>query len=393
MRLKKSNKKDNTKNEVNKKWTKLRKKVEKRRNRLRVKYNDKSRPKVLRSIFSDKDPRTKQGGRHTLTYLLLFSGVILCMLMTINGFKNLYHDTITNTSKIGKELNFPLSDTKLNLGAVYTDKSHDLTVIRLNYSNAARNVLPSNGADYDLLLKSKTKKNVKATYGILNPGGDGYIFIKGDMGNQPFAVGLRNKQTLLAKGVNANDSSDSESDSHGISSDPIKDKGDLVDSITTPQQKKMSENKLVKWFMSDDENKGQYDADTFRINSYSKTTKVYNGSFLDSNGNIKFDEIIKQMNRKETIASLDKEIEKLEGENGEIQAQQAVIDEKKKKLKKDKNDADAKGELEKAKRSKETIEKKLNAYKDKKNDISNFNVSKDDFEIMSEPDKTIYKPM
>ncbi|WP_436962348.1 hypothetical protein [Staphylococcus shinii] len=391
MKFKKADSKNKSVDPVNKKWSKLRKKVKKRRNRIRVKYNDKRRPKVLRSIFSDKDPRTKQSGRHTLTYLILLGGAIFCLLMTINGFKNMYHDTIRNTSKIGKELNFPLSETNLKLGAVYTDKAHDLTVVRLNYDNGSRNILPSNGADYDVLLKSKQKKNVKATYGILNPRGDGYIFIKGDMGDQPFVVGLRNKQTILANGAKAND--DSSSDSSDLDSGKIENKDELVDSITTPKQKKDSENKLVKWFTSDDEEQPDNDAFKFRINSHSKTTKVYDGSFLDNNGNIKYDEVIKQMNRNETLKQYDKEIAEIEGKDGKIEQQNAVIEENKKKLKKDKNNADAKGSLEKAKTSKSNLEKQLNDYKQNRENIANFNVSKDDFEIMSEPEKTIYKPM
>lgn len=390
MRFKKA---DNNKasEAVNKKWTKLRKKAKKRRNRIRVKYNDKRRPKVLRSIFSDKDPRTRKSGRHALTYLILLGGAIFCLVMTINGFKNMYHDTITNTSKIGKKLTFPLSEAEVTLGAVYTDKKHDLTVVRLNYDNQSRNILPSNGADYDVLLKSKDKKNVKATYGILNPRGDGYIFIKGDMGNQPFEVGLRNKQTILADGNKANN--DSSSDSSDLGTDKVEDKDELVDSITTPKEKKENESELVEWFTSDDEDKPSNDAFRFRINAHSKSTKVYDGSFLDDSGNIKYDDVIKQMNRKETIKQYDKEIAELEGKDGLIEQQNAVIKENKKKLKKDKENADAKGSLEKAKTNKRNLEKKLDTYKQNRENISNFNVTKDDFEIMSEPEKTIYKPM
>ncbi|MEX2935972.1 hypothetical protein [Staphylococcus saprophyticus] len=366
------------------KWTKLRKKAKKRRSQIRSGRSRRHRPDILKTIFSDKDVRTRKSGRHALIYFILLFAAFFCLVMIINGGKNMYKDTVTNTSKIGTELLFPLSDSKVNLADVYTDKEHNLTVVRLAYGNEAHKSLPSDGENYDVLLKSKNKKDIKATYGLLGSNGDGYLFIKGDMGNQPFQIGLRNKLNL-----STGKSNDGISEGSVPKADSVNNKSEMIDSITGTSEQSSNKNGIYDMF-KDKSEKPKYDAVNFRINQHSKSTKVYNGSFLDENGEIKYGEVVKQMNVKSSVEKIDKQINNLEGK---IETYDVSIKEYERKVKKDKHNAEAKADLNDAKDAKETTQKALEGQKRLKEQYNNYEFTKDSFEIMSQPDKTIYKPM
>lgn len=369
---------------VRNKWTKLRKKAQKRNSKIKSGKYKRNQPNIMKSVFSDRDVRTRKSGRHALVYFILLFAAFFCVAMIINGGKNMYKDTIMNTTKIGTEFLFPLSQAKVNLGDVYTDKNHDLTVVRVSYTQGAHKYLPSDGENYDLLLKSKKKKNIEASYGLLGSNGDGYIFIKGDMGKQPFQIALRNK-LKLATGKDQ-DGTGNESFSEGKTVD---NENEMIDSITGKGETSTNKNGIYDMF-KDKSKKPKFDAINFRINSYSKTTKVYDGSFLNKDGSIKYGEVVKQMNVKSSIRELDKKINSLESK---IDTYNVSIKEYEKRVKKDKHNSEAKTDLKDAKDTKQKAEKSLESYKKMRAQYDDFEFTKDSFEIMSQPDKTIYKPM
>lgn len=385
-KLKRTNKDENIDKEtqqIHDKWTKLRKKAKKRRSQINS-GRKRHRPDILKTIFSDKDVRTRKSGRHALIYFILLFAAFFCLVMIINGGKNMYKDTITNTSKIGTELLFPLSDTKVHLGDVYTDKKHNLTVVRLAYNNSSHKLLPSDGENYDVLLKSKKKKNIKATYGLLGSNGDGYLFIKGDMGDQPFQIGLRNKLNLSTGKSNDGTSTDSVPDAKTVNN-----KSEMIDSITGTSEQSTNKNGIYDMF-KDNSEKPKYDAINFRINQHSKSTKVYDGNFLDEKGDIKYGEVVKQMNVKSSVKKINKQIDSLQGK---IETYNVSIKEYERKVKKDKHDTEAKADLKDTKDTKEKTERSLEGQRKLKEQYNNYEFTKDSFEIMSHPDKTIYKPM
>lgn len=386
MKFKKNNKNelDKDKKEIHEKWEKLRKKVKKRRKKFQASGSRRNKPEILKSIFSDRDVRTRQSGRHAFIYFLLLFAAVFCVVMMINGGKNMYKDTIMNTSKIGSELLFPLSQSKVNLGDVYTDKNHDLTVVRLSYGKGSHKNLPADGENYEVLLKSKQKKDIEASYGLLGSNGDGYLFIKGDMGKQPFQIGLRNKLKL-----STGKSDDGTGKESFTTEKSVDNENEMIDAITGTGEQSTNKNGIYDMF-KDKSEKPKYDAINFRINSHSKTTKVYNGSFLNEDGSIKYGEIVKQMNVKSSVDKINKNINSLEGK---IETYDVSIEEYEKRVKKDKHNTEAKSDLKETRDTKNKAEASLETLKELKEQYKKYEFTKDSFEIMSQPDKTLYKPM
>ncbi|GAA8616854.1 hypothetical protein LDL00_11550 [Staphylococcus epidermidis] len=380
----KGDKVDKQTKKLNKKWDNLRKQAKKRRRKIDEGRITKHKSEVLKSIFTDKDKRTRRSGFHTLIYILLLVGVFFSFVMGINGGKNWYKDTIMNTSALGTELEFPLSGAEIKLGDVYTDKNRNLTVVRLSYDEEAHTKLPANGSDYDLMLKSKDHKNIKAAYGLLGSNGDGYIFIKGKMGNQPFQVGLRNKVKL---------STGKDEDSSGGNTTKIqevKNENEMIDSITGTSETSANKNGIYNIFKDDSKKEIKYDAINFRINSHSKTTKVYKGSFINKDGSIKYGEVVKQMNTKQSLDKINENIKKYKSK---VETYKISIKEYEGRVKKDKHNSQAKKNLEDVKKAKKDAEKSLEINKKAKEQYENYSFDKSSFEKMSDENKTIYKKM
>lgn len=381
----KGDKVDKQTKKLNKKWDNLRKKAKKRRKKIDEGRITKHKSEVLKSIFTDKDKRTRRSGFHALIYFLLLFGVFFCIIMGINGGKNWYKDTIMNTSALGTELEFPLSGAKVKLGDVYTDKNRNLTVVRLSYDEEAHTKLPANGADYDLMLKSKEHKNIKASYGLLGSNGDGYIFIKGKMGNQPFQVGLRNKIKLST----GKDESSSD-DGNSTDVEEVKNENEMIDSITGTSETSANKNGIYDIFKDDGKNDVKFDALNFRINSHSKTTKVYKGSFINKDGSIKYGEVVKQMNTKQSLDKINDNIKKYKSK---VDTYNTSIKEYEGRVKKDKHNSQAKKNLEDVKKAKKEAEKSLDVNKKAKEQYEDYSFDKSSFEKMSDENKTIYKKM
>lgn len=379
---KKTKKKKQKLTSTQKKWRKLRRKAHKRKKKIDEGRLQRKRPNVMRTIFPDKAKESNQSRRRTFFWLIGFFLVFLFSSFIVTGLKNLHHDTIMNTTPLGSELRFPLSDVGLKLGDVYTDKNRNLTVVRISYNEHAHSHLPVDGADYDVMLKSKKHKNIKASYGILGSNGDGYLFIKGKMGNQPFQVGMRNKMKITT-GTDKNSGDD---DSSGVNE--VNNKSQMIDTITGKSETSSNKNGFVKWFTDDDEEKPKYDAIDFRINSHSKTTKVYNGSFLNKDGSIKYGEVVKQMNINATVKRYDKKIKQVQDK---IDTYDVSIKQFEKRVKKDKHNKSAKRDLKETKESKKHKEEELQELKSVRKQFKDYKFDQSSFEKMSDPDKTIYK--
>lgn len=362
----------------NKKRNKLKRLAEKRRE----KRKRNNQPEVMKSIFGDKDPRTRKHGRHTLFYIVFVTIFCLSVFMIVKGGIQWRHDTLMNTSKINSSYEFPLSKTSIKLGDVYTDKNRELTVVRLIYNKKADKNLPTNGKDYDVMIKSMDKKNLKAFYGRLFPNGDGYLFIKGNMGDQPFQVGLRNK-ILINTGDN-----NSDIDNNGNIKD-IKTKRDMVDSITGKSVRDANKDGIANIF-KDTTEPPKWDAIDFRINAYSDTTSIYKGSFLKKDGSIDYGKVVQQMNTESKVKEFDKEIEIL---NSKIKGYDKSIKSRKDDLKRDKKNKNYRSYLREIEEKKKDDEEQMRKLKVLKQQHESFDFGKSDFEISSNPKDTIYRKL
>ncbi|ELJ9246737.1 hypothetical protein RT992_002420 [Staphylococcus pseudintermedius] len=373
-----------------KKLTKQEKKDLKRR-RKEFKSN-KVKYEIEGGIGGDKDPRTKRDMRTTFIAIFAIVLFVFSSILCGFGFQAYGNFKKNNTEEFVTTKVFAHSDAKVKFSEVWTDKNRDVTIVKIGYPQSSQDKLSNRGKAYKLYMKPKgTKPKVKMAYGILGIEGDGYLFIKGNLKDQAYHIGIENTLSLTTKSI-----SQSSSSSTSIEEE------DGIESAISSMNADGSSNSA---FDNDDNAKKatkERDFIKFIINPYSENTKVYNGSFLTSSGDIDYSKVIAQTSTDSAIKSKEKEKEKHESNlknlnTSKKEYEERVKDERKhsKSKKKDKEkkvgDSKTKNEsnLEKTEQSIKDEEKTIDSLNNEINQLKNSNFDKKDFGDMQEK-ATIY---
>lgn len=351
-------------------------------------------------IGGDKAPSTK---RDVKTLFIFWAGVAFCVVGIV-FFAIAYHGWSNhlknNTSELGKALTFQKSDdASLNFNEVWTDKKRNVTVIKFGYDDSARKKLSTDGSDYKIYMKPKgTRPDAKISYGILNLEGDGYLFIKGKLKDQPYNMALENTLSLTSSSLSSSSVSDS------TSSDSDDDEENL-ESVISSNNKDGSNSNI--FFKNDDKEKdAKADIIKFTINPYSDTTKVYNGSFLNSAGEIDYSKVVSKTSVTSAVKRHEKalkphkknleNLEKSKPKYEEKVKKEKKAEAKKKSKKKDKDKSDSVDETSEnetlLKENKEAIDqekKEIEKREDEIDRIKNSRFDKSSFGDMQNK-STIY---
>lgn len=383
---------ESTKERVNKN-------ISRRRESEREKKRKDEYFEMFKGLFGDRDYRTKQGLINALMFLISIAGVIFFTFVLISGIASWESHKQSNTTPIGEEIKFQKSGATLGFGGVWTDKKRDVTAIKLKYDKKARNKLSTRGKSYKLYLIDSegklTKKDVKMSYGILTQG-DGFLFIKGHLKKQAYQIVLTNQSDIDVNSSTDSgydeysDVSESSDDGNTASStdrlarkseDEVSD-ADIEESLSKLKQGDVSKKGHLN-FGSGKSKKEEPDVDyaSFRVNVFSDSTKVFNGSFLDKDNNIDYGKIVEQSSTKDAIKNIDKEIAQLE----EIQKKNdESLDELEYRVKRDKNDEDSKESIESIKEKQEKNKEKIENYKSLRERYEKYDITKDSFDDIQE---------
>ncbi|WP_336949826.1 hypothetical protein [Staphylococcus epidermidis] len=391
--IKKKEKSQRKKQNASKKKMTKEEKKEMKRKRKEFKAT-KTKYEIEGGIGGDKDPRTKRDIK--TTFIAIFAIVLFTFSTVLFGFGLQAYGNFkkNNTEEFGSTKSFTQADAKVKFSEVWTDKNRDVTIIKIGYPDNSKEKLSNRGKAYKLYMNPQgTKPKVKMAYGILGIEGDGYLFIKGKLKDQPYHIGLENTLSLTTKSI----SSQSSSSSTDINEE------DGLESAISSMNDDGSSNSL---FRNDDKAKkakNEHDFIKFIINPYSDNTKVYKGSFLTSSGDIDYSKVISQTSTESAIKSKKKEKAKHESNLKDLKSSKSeyedrVKEEKKdnKSKKKDKKkdaagDSKSKNEsnLEKTKESIKDEQKEIDSLQEDINKLKTSNFGKKDFGDMQEK-ATIY---
>lgn len=363
-----------------------------KRDKIREKKNRNSDYEMFRGILGDRDYRTRQGIVGALLLILAVVIFVFSVGYVIVGTAKYKTFQKNNTTPIGEELKFRKSGASVKFGGAWTDKKRNVTVVKLKYDKQARNMLSTQGSNYKIYVvdkKKKLKNKVKMSYGILGTEGDGFLFIKGDWDKQAYNIFITNE-------LNMTTGSSSElvtGNNNGGSSATEKLAREDVDELTTSElESSLSEvennngSKSGRFNFGDDSNKPNVDYIDFRVNSYSKSTKVYNGSFLTSNGDIDYSKVIDTSSVEHVIKSVDKDIKKAKAKNKQYDDS---IEEFKKRVERNKEDEDSKSNIKSLEKKKEENEETIRRLEKLKELYQNEDFDKSSFGDMSEGFKSI----
>lgn len=390
--IKQKQKSQRKQNESKKKLTKEEKK-EMKRKRKEFKAN-KTKYDIEGGIGGDKDPRTKRDIK--TTFIAMFAIILFAFSTVLCGFGFQAYGNFkkNNTEEFGSTKSFTQADAKVKFSEVWTDKNRDVTIIKLGYPDNSKEKLSNRGKAYKLYMNPQgTKPKVKMAYGILGIEGDGYLFIKGKLKDQPYHIGLENTLSLTTKSISSQSSS---------SSTDINEEDGLESAISSMNDDGSSNS----WFSNDDKAKkakNEHDFIKFIINPYSDNTKVYKGSFLTSSGDIDYSKVISQTSTESAIKSKEKEKAKHESNLKDLKSSKSEYEDRvkeenkdKKSKKKDKKkdaagDSKSKNEsnLEKTKESIKDEQKEIDSLQEDINKLKTSNFGKKDFGDMQEK-ATIY---
>ncbi|HCV2365100.1 hypothetical protein [Staphylococcus haemolyticus] len=292
-----------------------------------------SKYEIEGGIGGDHDPRTKRDVKTLIICMLGFS-LILASVVTGVFFNHAYSNyKKNNTTELGTTLRFSKTDdAKVKINEVWTDKKREVTVAKLGYPTQTRKLLSTKGKNYKIYMKAKGERpKAQMAYGILGNEGDGYLFIKGKLKDQPYNIGIENTISLTTE-------SSGKTNSDSLTSD---NEENLETAISSMNQDGSSNS----WFNSKADKqaenaKSKNDFIKFIINPYSKSTKVYKGSFLTPSGDIDYSKVVSQTSVDKSLNSIDKQIDKRKDnldtlKTSKTEFEQRVKDEKKKDKKKD----------------------------------------------------------
>lgn len=328
--------------------------------------NNKPSYKVEGGIGGDRDPRTKNGIRMLSFFIIGLFLIVGGLIGGAFGVKGWTDYQKNNTTPLGTSLAFTKTDNaKVNINEVWTDKDRNVTVAKIGYPDSTRDILSNNGTSYKLYMNTKGQSpDAQMAYGILGSEGDGYLFIKGKLKDQPYNIGIKNTVSLTTDSTSRPSTSSSSSSSNNAADENL-------EVAISSMNKDGSSNSLFGSNKDKDAEKAkdQNDFIKFIINPYSDNTKVYKGSFLTPSGDIDYSKVVSQTSVESAINRIDKQIESRESnleklKSSEKEFEKRIKQEKKQKdkadKKKDKDDKDKKKDDDKSKGKEKTTKSEQN---------------------------------
>lgn len=331
---------------------------------------------IIGGLLGDKDKRTRHGLRIMLATFLGVLFLLTGLGSYIYQLGNYNYYLVNNTTPIGSSLEFARSGAEITISDVWTDQNRDVTVVKLGYSQNARKLLSTQGKNYNLYMATKEKdrpKKLEMSYGMLSTDGDAFLFLKGKLDERAYQVFIANQVSLIS----GDDTAD----------DDTKVNVNEADSVTKA---------LSQYSMNDVNNEGVIsfgkkakpvntpDNINFRINPYSDSTNVYQGSFLTKDGDIDYSKVVAVTSKNNVVSKLE---DQLNASNTNIKEIEATKAEYLERLQQNPDDKDSQESIRQLDSRMETEIKAINDTQKLIDQYKNADFNKDSFGDM----KTTFK--
>lgn len=346
---------------------------QRRKNKKRKVKDTKENFYTLGGRFGDRDPRTKGGIRtlyiRKLTNILLISGLILLIVQVAR----MVDYQTNNSTPVGTDITFEKSGATVKIADIWTDKQREVTVVKLKYSNKAREVLSLSGDKYNLyfLHTTRHKPDIEMKYGLLGSEGDGYLFIKGKLDKRAYEIVMANALDVLYK---------DNKDKRSIDIKKLQDKA-IEETISNASYTEAKQESIFNKMFQSNKKAPKNDIINFRINAFSENTKVYDGSFLTEDGDIDYGKVVSKTSLSHAVKKLE---ETLKNEKLERQSYTVSLEEYKDRLKRDKDNKDAADSVKRITKNIEEKDELIEALEKEIEVYKNASFSKDNFGNMQE---------
>lgn len=322
--------------------------------------------------YGDRDDRTKEGIRALHIRRISIFLLVVGTLLFVFKFSEMLDYMTNNSTPVGTELQFAKSGAPIKISEIWTDKNHEVTVVKLKYNKKARSLLSIDGDKYNLyfLHKPNHKPDIEMKYGLLGTEGDGYLFIKGKLDKRAYQIYMTN--TLE---INYDNTSKRSTDINVLKENEIE------ETLSNVSENTMNEDGVFKNAFKSKKKIPQFDNLNFRLNAYSENTKVYQGSFLDKKGEIDYGKVVSQTSLVNAVEKIENAIKEKKLER---QSYTVSLEEYENRLKRNKKDEDTQSSIEKINRDIEKIDSSIKILEQELNRYKKATFSKDDFGKMQE---------
>lgn len=361
------------KREIKRKDKERKVKAKQARKNRNKKYKERNNYYLLGGKYGDRDERTKEGIRtlhiRRLSILLLSFGIILF----VYKFSAMLDYMTNNSTPVGTQLKFAKSGAPITISEIWTDKQREVTVVKLKYNKKSRSLLSIDGDKYNLYFLHKTnhKPDIQMKYGILGTEGDGYLFIKGKLDKRAYQIFMTNKLGLDY----------SKKSSKGASDIKILKENEIEETLSNASENNMNEDGVFQNVFKNKKKVPVHDNLNFRLNAYSDNTKVYQGSFLTEDGKIDYGKIVSKTSLVNAINKIENVIK---DKKLERQSYTVSLEEYNNRLKRNKDNKDAKASVEKINNNIEKIDESIKLLEKELDRYKNASFSKEDFGNMQE---------
>ena len=255
---------------------------------------------VLGGMIGDKDKRTKHSLRIMLVTILGISLIGTGLGGYIYGLHDYNQYLVNNTTPIGTSLTFQQSGAQINVSDVWTDQSRDVTVVKLGYQGNARKLLSTQGKNYHLYMATKKNdqpKNLQMSYGMLSTDGDAFLFLKGKLDKKAYQIFIANQVQLV-------DDDSSNNTDGGVSVNAY---DSITKSLSQYSMNDVNSSGVIS-FGKKEKPSNTPDNLNFRINPWSDSTNVYQGSFLKSDGSIDYSKVVAVTSKNNVVKKLEDQL-------------------------------------------------------------------------------------
>lgn len=283
-------------------------------------------------LLGDRDERTRRSVRQ-----LVFTSIAsLCIVGGIGGWIYGNHEynkmMLNNTTPDGSDVEFTKSEVPVKVVETWTDKDKDLTVVRLNFSQASEKVSKI-AKNYNLNIAypdgHPLPKNFQMRFGFLGASDDAYLFLKGKMENYPYRIIISSHRSI-------NQQNDDQNDVSSL----LQQNGRIDKALENNQYQ---EDNRTDDKENDNKKNIPLDAIIFKVNPYSSNTHDFDGSFLNSDGSIDYTKVIENVSVKTNTSEISKQIE---NDEDFIRKAKITIDEYEHRVKEDPTDEESKSQIE-----------------------------------------------
>lgn len=325
--------------------------------------------KLIGGILGDKSKNTYRGIKVTLVFIFCIGLIVSGVILGVKSHGNMVYKLNNQTTPIGTKLTFTKSQVPITLKEVWTDKDRKVLVAKFKYDNTTRNALSLDGRNYKITMintSGKFQKDLEVRYGVLGTGGDGYLFLKGDLKEQAYRLVMINKFDYQK----VDDPNTDTSISKTVNDEDI-DKALGETEVSNPDKKGSVLNKIggKKSF--------KFDNVDFNLNAYGEGTKHdENHSYLNKDGSINYKTALERTSVDEQVDKIDKTIE---GYQENIKNAKTGIKENEYRLKRNKKDKAAKSKIEDFKEKITEFEELIQKEEYKKDKYLNREFNREDF--------------